>query len=608
MSRFLPSTMGKSGRELLSSARWATQLAWAVSRPLFLGVAGVALVRGIVPAGLALAVRGVVNGAMVSLNAAVPDLWPLLPWVTLGFLCTVLDALTGLANTVLRNRLRDEINCRITADILTHAAALEVAFFEDPRFQDVLQRAKDSPAMHISNFLMAVISASSYAVQILSLLGILVFIEPAVVLVVVLFTLPYLRFQWALAGEHYAVERSRTRNRRWTSYFVSCLTSGSAVGEVKLLRLAPMMVDRFRTLMQEFRDQDRLLYRYGLARSSFFVVLTTAAFYALFIRVAWRVVNGITTVGDLVIFGTVTTRLRLTLETFVMVVSDAVQETLYISNIREFLALQPPAPPPVLASFPPTSRAAIEVRDLRFTYPGAARPALSGISLHIEAGETVALVGENGAGKTTLVKLLAGLYEPDQGCILFDGVDLRDLPRDELHRRIAFVFQGFGCYEAPAADNIAYGDWQRLLSDRDSVRRVARLSGVDELIEALPRGYDTPLGKMFGETDLSAGQWQKVAVARAFARDAALLILDEPTSSMDARAEHALFNQFRSLAKGRTTIIVSHRFSTVRMANRIVVLDNGRLVESGTHAELLARDGNYATLYELHQRSRSPGA
>jgi ATP-binding cassette subfamily B protein len=291
-----------------------------------------------------------------------------------------------------------------------------------------------------------------------------------------------------------------------------------------------------------------------------------------------------------------------------MVVSDAVQETLYISNIREFLALQPPAPPPVLASFPPTSRAAIEVRDLRFTYPGAARPALSGISLHIEAGETVALVGENGAGKTTLVKLLAGLYEPDQGCILFDGVDLRELPRDELQRRIAFVFQGFGCYEAPAADNIAYGDWQRLLSDRDSVRQVARLSGVDELIEALPRGYDTPLGKMFGETDLSAGQWQKIAVARAFARDAALLILDEPTSSMDARAEHALFNQFRSLAKGRTTIIVSHRFSTVRMANRIVVLDNGRLVESGTHAELLARDGNYATLYELHQRSRSPGA
>jgi ABC-type multidrug transport system fused ATPase/permease subunit len=544
---------------------------------------------------------------MAGLRGSAPDLWPMAPWLALGFIATVADALTAAANTVLRNRLRDELNCRVSGDILMHAARLDVSFFEDPRFQDVLQRARDNPAGHIAGFLMALISAGSHAVQIVSLLGILLFVEPAVLLVVVLFTLPYLRSQWGLAAEHFALEQSRTTKRRWTSYFVSCLTSGASVGEVRLLRLAPLLTGRFRALMREFGEQDRQLYWRGLTRSSFFIVATTAAFYALFVHVAWRVVTGAATVGDLVIFGTATTRMRITLEGFVQMASEAMQGTLFISNIREFLAASPPAAAAASVAFGPTSRAAIDVRDVRFTYPGASRPAVDGISLRIEPGETVALVGENGAGKTTFVKLLARLYDPDDGAILFDGVDLRELPRDELHRRIAFVFQGFGRYEAAAADNIAYGDWDRLLGDREGVRQVARLAGVEELVEALPHGYDTALGRTFGECDLSAGQWQKIAVARAFARDAALLILDEPTSNLDARAEYALFDQFRTLAHGRTTIIVSHRFTTVRMANRIVVMENGRIVESGTHAELLAREGNYANLYELHQRTRLQG-
>jgi ATP-binding cassette subfamily B protein len=215
----------------------------------------------------------------------------------------------------------------------------------------------------------------------------------------------------------------------------------------------------------------------------------------------------------------------------------------------------------------------------------------------------VALVGENGAGKTTLVKLIARLYDPDGGCILLDGVDLRELSTDALYEQIAFVFQSFGRYEATAGDNIAYGDWRRLMSDRKRVEEIARRAGAHGLIEKLPHGYDTMLGRMFGEHDLSTGQWQKIAVARAFARNASLLILDEPTSNLDARTEYSLFCQFRELARGRTTIIVSHRFSTVSMANRIFVMDQGQVVESGTHDELLARAGNYAELYELHRRS-----
>jgi ATP-binding cassette subfamily B protein len=211
------------------------------------------------------------------------------------------------------------------------------------------------------------------------------------------------------------------------------------------------------------------------------------------------------------------------------------------------------------------------------------------------------LVGENGAGKSTLVKLLAGLYPPSRGSIRLDGVDLGDLAPGELHRRIAFVFQNFGRYEASAADNIAYGDWRRLVGDREGVRAVARAAGIEALIESLPDGYDTLLGRGFGRLDLSGGEWQRIAIARAFAREARLLVLDEPTANLDARAEHGLFGLFRRLARGRTTIVISHRFSTVALADRIFVLERGQLVECGTHAELLARRRTYAELFELQR-------
>ena len=201
-----------------------------------------------------------------------------------------------------------------------------------------------------------------------------------------------------------------------------------------------------------------------------------------------------------------------------------------------------------------------------------------------------------------MVKLLARLYDPDEGCIRFDGVDLRELSLEHLHRQIAFVFQVFARYEATLAENVAYGDWQRLLEDRERLTEIAKRAGLEDLIESMPSGLDTMLGRSFGEFDPSGGQWQSIAVARAFARPASLLILDEPTSNLDARAEHRLFVRFRELARGRTTILVSHRFSTVAMADRIVVLEGGRMVEIGTHEQLLERGGSYASLYELHHR------
>jgi ABC-type multidrug transport system fused ATPase/permease subunit len=598
--------MNTSLTELLRSARWAIRLAWNASAALLTAVLVNSTIRGLLPAALAVTARGIVNAALATGTAGIG---PMMPWLIVGFCFTVVDGITGLAVNMLKNRLRDDLNCHITADILQHAAALDVPAYENPDFHDVLQRAKDNPAGHVTNFLVDLIGAGSNAVQIVSLVALLVSIEPSVVVVAVLFAVPFLRFQWGLAAQHYALERSRTTKRRWTGYFVATLTSVGTVAEVKLLRLGAPMLERFRTLMAEFRDQDRHLYVHNFSRSSLFVVFTSAAFYLVFVRVAYRVLAGAATLGDLAIFGGATARLRWTLENCVFLVTGAMGETLYIANIIEFLEMKPSEASPIsdgvgrdTVAMPRVARDGIELRDVGFTYPGAAQPALAGISLRIAPGETIALVGENGAGKTTLVKLIARLYDASEGGILFDGIDVRTLPRDEVQRRIAFVFQGFGRYEATAADNIAYGDWERLLDNRARVQEVARMADVDAMIGALPHGYDTLLGRTFGERELSAGQWQKIAIARAFARDADLLILDEPTSNLDARAEHALFMQFRSLAKGRTTIIVSHRFTTVSMAHRIVVLDKGRIVEAGTHAELVARAGNYADLYALQQR------
>ena len=585
---------------LLSSARWALGVAWSTNARLLLGVVAVVLGRGFLPAAMAVAARGVVNASVAALKSDVHSLTAVLLWLGLGLILAMVDGITALASKLFVQRLRDDLNYRVTADVLSHAAQLDVAYFEDPRSQDVLERAKHDPAEHVSKFVTEVLTSAGSTIQIASLLCILVFIEPLILLVVILFAVPYIWFQWELALHQYAIEHSRTTKRRWTSYFVSSLTGSASVAEVKILRLAPLLIERFRSLMAEFRDQDRPLYLRGFRGGSLFVIVSSTAIYAMFLRVTVRVVTGTLTLGDLAIFGGAATRLRITLESVVTSLNSILQRTLHIANVTEFLATQPPSV--AAGKSLVASRAEIALEDVTFAYPGCKEPALKDVSLHIRAGETVALVGENGAGKSTLVKLIARLYDPDRGRILFDGMDLRELSRDAVHDQMAFVFQSFGRYSASAADNIAYGDWQRLLGDRERVREIAVLAGADDMVRMLPEGYDTMLGRMFGQTDLSGGEWQKIAVARAFARNAALLILDEPTSNLDARAEYQLFSRFQELARGRTTIIISHRFSTVSMADRIFVLDRGSIIESGTHEGLLAQGGSYAQLYELQMR------
>jgi ATP-binding cassette subfamily B protein len=596
-------------RGLISNGRWALAVVWNTNRRLALGLVVVTVVRGAVPAGLALAARGLINVAVASIDRELATLGPVLPWLALAFAFTMAEAIGSLANKLFAERLHDDINLRITSDILEHASALDLSFFEDPRMQEMIERAQQDSASRFSRFVTEGQRATMQLVQAVSLTGILVVLEPLVLLVVGPVALPFVLFQWRLANRRYQTDFSRSEKRRWSRYFLSRLTSPQSVAEVRLLDLAPLFVRRFGKLMREFRHQDRKLQLREFNGSSLFALLTTVAFYLVFVRVTVRVLRGSLTVGDLAIFGAAIARLRSMLDNGIRSATVAMEQSLYIENVRAFLGVEPRIAGG-LGLAPEPMRGGIRVENVSFRYPGTVDPALRRVCLEIEPGETVAIVGENGAGKSTLVKLIARLYDPDEGRILFDGVPVRDLSVEHLHRHIAFLGQNFGRYEATAAENIAYGNWREMLEKQDQVERIARLANIDSLIEEMPEGYDTVLGRTFGRYDPSGGQWQRIAIARVLARDSALLILDEPSSNLDARAERELFESLQTLAKGRTTILISHRFSTVSMADRIVVLDRGRVVESGTHAELLAEGGQYARLYALHRRDlpRSGGA
>lgn len=589
-------------RVLLPTARWAWQRTWLTNRKLLSAIISVTLLISLVPAGLAFAVRGLVNAvAAVINNPALPPTQMLI-WLGVGLGFTLVETVGNFAIDFLNQRLLDELNISVTSDILEHAAKLDVAQFEDPAFQDVLERARQGAAVRFATFINNALRALTNVLQVISLTAVLMVIEPWVGGVLVIIAVPYLFFQWSLSKARYKMGFHRTTNHRWTYYFVDKLTSNQAIPEVKLLGIASHLIKQFRDIMVDFRDQNRQIYGRIFRGSSLFATISTLAFYATFLRVALRVAGGGLTIGDVAVYGGAMARLRFALEQAITAMTDVLENSLHIANLRIFLD----TPPALLQGGNVTQGVqkggGIEVENVSFTYAGVKKPTLKNITFHINPGETVAIVGRNGAGKTTLVKLLARLYAADSGQICFEGVDVHEWSTEALQAHIGFVFQQYGRYEATLADNIAFGNWGSLAGDTKGIEEIIDRAKIDDLLKKMPNGLDTFLGRMFGEYTLSGGQWQRLAIARAFARDASLLILDEPTSNIDAKAEYRLFSRFRELAQGRTTILISHRFSTVSIADRILVMDNGRIIESGSHKELVQQGGTYAQLYDLHTR------
>lgn len=592
-------------RGLLFNAQWALRLTLSTHAGLATGLIGSSLIHSMMPAGLALTARGLIDALVEAINLGSGWMDVVVPWLLIGCGLTLTLAVSNLASHYFTQRLNDELDLRITSDILTHASTLDLSLFEDPTIQDIIERAQQNTSAHFSLFLNHTLTAMTNTIQILALFAVLFTVEPLILPALLPVALPYFFFQWRLAKTGYWKEHARATKRRWTRYFIARLTSEKSVAEVKLFDLAPLFTRQLRSLLSEFRQQNSRLHTRSLLGGSLFAVFSTFVFYLAFARVVVRALGGELTVGDVAIFGVAASGLRYTLEQTVLSLSHALERALYITNLIEFLSLSPRLPAHTDLR-PESCRGEIQLQNVTFTYPGSSQPAVCDFSVHIKPGETIGLVGENGAGKTTLVKLIARLYDPDAGCILLDGTDLREFSVEYLHRQISFVFQDFGRYEAMVGDNIAYGDWRRLAHDRKSVERAARVANVHDMVQKMPRGYDTMVGRMFGEYELSRGQWQRIAVARAFAREASLLILDEPTSILDARAENELFIRYRELARGRTTILISHRFSTVSMADRIVVMEEGRIIECGNHRELVEKSGHYASLYSLQKRQMAP--
>lgn len=391
-----------------------------------------------------------------------------------------------------------------------------------------------------------------------------------------------------------------TPTRRELDYLRTLGSSKESAKELKLFGLSPFLTSRFKQLSDEVYEQNVALARRKLGLGTFLSVLATAGYYSAYTYVIYRTVLGAISPGTLVflagaIAGT-SSNIQMMFSTF----SGIADQALFLTDLLAFFAVRPtiqsppnglPAPRPIQHGF--------EFQDVSFVYPGTSRVVLDGLNLRIEPGERIALIGENGQGKTTLVKLLMRLYDPVSGRILLDGVDLREYNLEDLYSQVGVIFQDFMRYDMTAAENIAVGKIDEL-HNASEIGLAAAKSRADAVIRRLPRGYQQMLGRRFdGGVDLSGGEWQKLALARAYLRGAQLLILDEPTASLDARSEHEVFRQFAELTEGKTSLLISHRFSTVRMADRILVLEAGRITEQGNHHQLVARGGRYSEMFEL---------
>jgi ATP-binding cassette, subfamily B, bacterial len=583
----------------LRNVRPLLRMVWETSPPLVVATIILRLIRALLPLAMLWVPKLILDAVVLRISRGEGYLRHIWNLVAVELALAVVSDVLGRANTLFDSLLGDRFTNRVSVRLMEHATALDLASFEDPVFYDKLERARRQTAGRMG-LLAALLNVCQDTLSLISLSAGLIVFSPWLMLLLVAAVLPAFLGETHFTTLAYSVLYRWTPQRRRLDYLRMLGASVQSAKEIKIFGLGGHLAKQYYQVSEDIYLENKALAIKRATIGSALNLVSTGGYYGAYAVVLVKTLAGGISVGTFTFLTGAFSRSRGYIERVLSSFNDISEQAIFLKDLFEFFEMQPairslpnaiPAPRPIRRGF--------EFRNVGFAYPGSDRMVVQNINFHLHPSEKLALIGENGAGKTTLVKLLARLYDPTEGAILLDGIDLREYEVEDLRREIGVIFQDYMRYDMFVRENIGFGKIEAL-DEQNRIETAAMKSMAQNVIDRLPNGYDQMVGRRFeGGVDLSGGEWQKMALARAYMRDAQLLILDEPTATLDARAEYEVFQRFADLTRDRMAVLISHRFSTVRMADRILVLAGGTVSEQGTHQQLISLGGRYAELFEL---------